>query len=53
MKLNYDHKALASVTITIINVMPQFGVYLTIVIYNRQTFMVQATCGSMALGYIL
>ncbi len=32
--------------------MPQFGVYLTIVIYDPKTFIEQATCGSMALGNI-
>jgi hypothetical protein len=30
-------------SITIVNMMPKFGSYLTIVIYDRKTFIVQAT----------
>jgi len=41
IKLNYDYKALESVVNY--DVMPQFGAYLTIVIYDRKTFIVQAT----------
>jgi hypothetical protein len=41
IKLNYDYKALASVVNY--DVMPQFGAYLTIVIYDCKTAIVQAT----------